>query len=230
MTIPPRFPIEVETQTSVRSGYTRNPSPPSLCCVSHVLDLPRDLSLAATAFHESGHGLLALLGGMNLSTVFVSAAPSAQRCPGPEMYETAGANRDTDYGGRELGLVLPMLAAGERTAQEWLRQNGLWTERRAWAAEVGSLDDQATAAYVLGANGIPMLYGTGALLADYWHAGDLAAETVRHHWNRIERMASGLLSQGQLTGDEIAALDGLENPARSAAQDTELPTCPPPCA
>jgi hypothetical protein len=62
MTISGGHPIDIRTSRFSLSGRTRYPGPSDPCCLPHVLDLPRDLALEATAFHEAGHALVALLG------------------------------------------------------------------------------------------------------------------------------------------------------------------------
>ncbi|WP_146259306.1 hypothetical protein [Streptomyces tateyamensis] len=161
----------------------------------------------AVSVHEAGHTVIALHVGMHVKDVKIVERTRDLGC-GPRL-ELEGTMSPGDY---ELAhsAVVKQLAAGERAEQRWLRDYGLWTQDRGWAAEMGALHDRDAA--------IPRLrMFTGSddlatVLGAYVHFGDQAEEVLGQHWPAVLAVAGALDEEGELTGDQAATLAGLLNP------------------
>ncbi|MER8103837.1 hypothetical protein [Kitasatospora sp. NPDC094016] len=191
-----------------RETYSRYPEPVSWCCHGHVPGLGPATYRRAVSVHEAGHTVVALHVGMHVKGVEIAGRTQDLGC-GPRL-ELEGTMSPGAY---ELAhsAVVKQLAAGERAEQRWLRDHGLWTQDRAWAAEMGALHDRDAA--------IPRLrMRTGSddpatLLWAYVYFGDQVEEVLEQHWVAVLAVAEALDEEGELTGDQAAALAGLPNPA-----------------
>lgn len=100
-----------------------------------------------------------------------------------------------------------MLAAGVRAVDRWLREIGLWTERRAWLNELTGDADQLEAIESAAALPWPVevTWGDGGT-ADWARLCDQADVLLHEHWGQVGAIAAELLRREVLTGEEIAAV------------------------
>jgi len=196
--------------TTLKDGrelYARHREPELWCCHHHTPALDRATYRRAVCAHEAGHAVVALNSGMHVMKVSISEAEGDIGCG--LRAEFAGVTTPGPY---ELSpsSEIKIWAAGERAEQRWLRENGLWTEDRGWAAEMGALDDREKS--------IPKLergLGTtdlGTVLANYAKFGDEVEQVLDQNWAAVLAVADALDMTGELTGDQAAALAGLPNP------------------
>lgn len=197
----------------VLRGRTRHRPPGELCCVPHGLDLSLEQARTAAAVHEAGHSVAAFAVGIHVPALWIKVS-EPRRCG---VHEVFGANEAVDLAAADVRQAVTMLAAGERAEGHWLGTQGLWTEARAWAVEAGALNDQVQAGALLGALGLPMVYGAGPAEGlhdiDYCQLGLVAAALLAERWEDVLAVSEGLLDRGRLTGDEAAELAGSLNPA-----------------
>ncbi|MET8292026.1 hypothetical protein ABZV80_43955 [Streptomyces sp. NPDC005132] len=172
----------------------------------------------ATAVHEAGHAVVAMVSGIHVPSLVIKTTVTKRSC-GAFVKEFSGANERLDLDkAPDRRTAVVVLAAGERAEVRWLRDQGLWTATRAWAVEIGALNDQALARDIFGYYfGVDMQYGTShdghVDGADYWHYGSLAELILVPLWDQVLRIAGALNERERLTGDEAAAFSGLLNPA-----------------
>ncbi|MGW4651357.1 hypothetical protein [Kitasatospora sp. NPDC004289] len=190
-----------------RETYSRHPEPVSWCCHGHVPGLDQATYRRAVSVHEAGHTVVAFHVGMHVKRVEITGHTRDLGC-GPRL-ELEGAMSPGDY---ELAhsAVVKQLAAGERAEQRWLRDAGLWTQERGWAAEMGALNDRDMAIPRL-----QMFTGSDDLatvLGAYVLFGDQVEEVLDQHWQAVIAVAAALDDASELTGDQAAALAGLPNP------------------
>jgi hypothetical protein len=196
-------------------GFTRHPLPSGWCCTAGGLDLPAGISAReATAFHEAGHTVLALIHGIHVPAVRVSTEPGTSGCGHPQSF--AGTNEGL---GQQLWLTAPLeralivLSGGVRAEAIGLREAGVeMTDTRSFAVEIGGLDDQAQARNLLARYGQEIEYGTGHTLRDYWHHQGTADQMLTANWAKVSTLAATLLRLNRLTGDQAAELIDLSNP------------------
>ncbi|MET7552141.1 hypothetical protein ABZS95_43030 [Streptomyces sp. NPDC005479] len=197
--------------TTLKDGqelYTRHREPDFWCCHHHVPALDRGTYRKAICIHEAGHTVVALVSGMRVKSVSVSESEGNIGCGLRAEFE--GTTTPDAY---ELprSSMIKIWGAGERAEQRWLRENGLWTEDRGWAAEMGALGDRQQA--------IPELeawLGTtneGTVLMSYAELGDQVEHVLDRNWEAVRTIASALDAAGELTGDEAATLSGIPNPS-----------------
>lgn len=149
--------------------------------VSHIYDtFSHDLLRTHGAYHEAGHAVTALACGLTVDAIHL--APSGQG----DMFHCVISGtifRWTDY--------VTMLAAGERAADRWLRESGLWTEERAWSVERGARTDRATAIAFAAKHGEQL-----TLTAHPWDGWtqicSYADARLNTHWERVVRLAEAL--------------------------------------
>ncbi|MFF6866677.1 hypothetical protein [Streptomyces ardesiacus] len=151
------------------------------------------------AYHEAGHTIAALTAGLTVDAIHL--APSGQG----DMFHSVISGtifRWTHY--------VTMLAAGERAADRWLRESGLWTEERAWSVERGARTDRATAIAFAAKHGEQL-----TLTAHPWDGWtqicSYADGRLNTHWERVVRLADALAQNGSL--DASAIQDVTELPA-----------------
>lgn len=171
-----------------------------------VLALPDDQLRRAIAVHEAGHVAAMLHFGLPFESVAISDdLGKDQSRPG-----NAGEVTVSRSFSAPLYDALAMLAAGERAQDRWLREAGLWTATRGWAAEAGALGDRHK---ILGAVyenfGAGITYGTGDdpcrdLAALHDHT-DALLDTL---WGRVTALAEALDRRGRLSWEQAADAAG----------------------
>jgi hypothetical protein len=159
------------------------------------------LNLTAThldylrAIHEAGHAVTVLTAHAHLH--------SAEIVKGVATTERGGVTKACHLADGHGYAIYS--AAGERAADRWLHEAGLWTPQRALAVEVGAHGDRHS---FLAIN--PHV-GFGNKEVDYRVVHDLADQTLDTHWAAVTAVADALHQHQNLTGDAIAALTGLTN-------------------
>jgi hypothetical protein len=159
------------------------------------------LNLTATqldylrAIHEPGHAITVLTAHGHLH--------SAEIAKGVVTTDEGGVTRACHLANGHGYAIFS--AAGERAADRWLREGGLWTPERAVAVEVGARGDR------LSFLAINPHVGFGNKEVHYQHVHDLADQTLDTHWTAVLTVADALQQHQHLTGNEIAALVGLPN-------------------
>jgi hypothetical protein len=162
------------------------------------------------AIHEAGHAIAALIGRAHLhfAQITLGAATSAR----------SGVTDCCNFTDGQAFAVF--CAAGERAVDRWLRENGLWTPKRAVAAEVGAYGDRRLCLSVNPHVG----YGDRDVDYDYIH--DLADQDLDQHWAAVVRVADQLVQEQRLDADTIIQLAGLPN-GRGSAKCPERPLTEP---
>jgi hypothetical protein len=152
------------------------------------------------AAHELGHLLTARHFGLRMDSLTLGASLDG------EQHQVSGsfiAAHHADQPSRDLAV---MFAAGERAANLWLFHERLWTPVRAMAVELMADRDRTAAAALLPA----VTFDGGP--DDYSHLHDAADRTLSLYWDRLTTALDTVVTRDQWTGDEIAALAGLDNP------------------
>ncbi|MFH9574212.1 hypothetical protein ACH4MG_27190 [Streptomyces sp. NPDC017454] len=152
------------------------------------------------AIHESGHAVAVLLGRGHLH--------SAEIVLGDADAETGGVVYACNMADGHGYAIYS--AAGERAADRWLREAGLWTPEGAIANEVAAWSDREQFM------AINPHVGFGDRQVDYRVVHDLADEALDQHWTAVVRVADQLVQRGHLDAEEIVAIAGLPNGAASA--------------
>ncbi|GAX57296.1 hypothetical protein [Streptomyces olivochromogenes] len=147
------------------------------------------------AIHESGHAITVLTARAHLH--------SAEIVHGEATTEVGGITYACHLADGHAYAIYS--AAGERAADRWLHEAGLWSPTRAVANEVAAHSDRAS---FLAIN--PHV-GFGDKDVHYQHIHDLADQALNTHWAAVTAVASALHQHHHLTGDAIAALTGLPN-------------------
>lgn len=155
----------------------------------------------AGVFHEAGHAVVGLVGGLGIDGVFLSPGND-----GKFMFHTVWSGSAT------WSSYATYLAAGERAADRWLRETGQWTPERAWSVERGARSDRNRAVEVAA------YFGRGFWIEAHpwdgwtqvcaWADGSLDA-----HWDRVQSVAEALLADGELDAAGVARVTGLPNPS-----------------
>ncbi|MCX4581043.1 hypothetical protein OHB41_49725 [Streptomyces sp. NBC_01571] len=173
---------------------------------SRYLELPAESLQIIRAIHEAAHAVIALAGGAHLHHTKIDKPGS----PG----DTAGATGIC--GLTDSQSVAAYCAAGERADDRWLRDNGLWTARRAVCVEIGARADRQT---LLALNSH---VGFGDTDIHYQAVHDLADRLIDQHWDQITTLAGHLVERLYLDGSDVATLTEIDGPActcgRSAAR------------
>lgn len=147
------------------------------------------------AVHEAGHAVAVLLGKAHLHSVEIVIGLADD--------ETGGEVQACNLADGHAYAVF--CAAGERAADRWLREAGLWTSARAVANEVGARGDRRQ--FLV----INPHVGFGDRELDYRIVHDLADQALDPHWAAVLSVAAQLAWRGRLDADEIVALAGLPN-------------------
>jgi hypothetical protein len=159
------------------------------------------LNLTATqldylrAIHEAGHAVTVLTARAHLH--------SAEIVKGEATTEEGGVTYACHLADGHAYAIYS--AAGERAADRWLHEAGLWTAERAVANEVAAHGDRTS---FLAIN--PHV-GFGDKEVDYRYVHDLADQALNTHWAAVTFVANALHQHRYLTGNAIAALTGLPN-------------------
>lgn len=158
------------------------------------------------AFHEAGHAVLAMAYGMTVHTSEVIAWMQEGG-----MWAVTG-NTAWQANNTPPWRFAAMAAAGQVAHVNYLMAYGLWTPERAAACAAEHDREQA----------IDTLIEHGfAISADHVPEGGkswsmvrgMARRKIGHLWREIRAVAHAMDENTVLTGDEIAELTGLVNPA-----------------
>lgn len=177
---------------------------------TEVLALDSEQSLLMSATHEAGHAALWASLGVPLARVWVRTVTEAVAADG------SGSAAGGVVAGGEGSTSIPHLgamasaAAGERAADRWLHENGLWTEARAWVVERHSMDDRVYAFRLVAKNPESkdrLTFGErpGHPL-DYATAHDEADARLEELWPGVLRIANALVAKRELNDDEVRYL------------------------
>ncbi|MFD0384657.1 hypothetical protein ACFQ2B_27760 [Streptomyces stramineus] len=109
-----------------------------------------------------------------------------------------------------LGFVLKD-AAGERAEVRWLRETGLWTPGRAWAAERHAWHDRRHVDEIMrSCHGRELTFhGDHGDWGDYAWVMDRTDEALGRVWGQVMALAHFVAARRQVTGEEAARLTGL---------------------
>ncbi|MFI2076236.1 hypothetical protein [Streptomyces triculaminicus] len=196
-----------------RPYYTRHPEPADwgrgFFNSLDGMDLDNATLRRALAVHEAGHAALCFAFGVPVVLMHLSE-DLGRTGPG---FEPLACVRTAPSGWRISYMAYAALcAAGERAQDRWLREMGLWTPKRAWAAERAAMEDRRMAAAALKDNCRRVLhYGdnrsTGSVY--YGTVQTVADSALSHLWDRVLRLAAALDDHGHLTGHEAARYAGM---------------------
>ncbi|MFF2549290.1 hypothetical protein ACFVUY_42950 [Kitasatospora sp. NPDC058063] len=146
------------------------------------------------AVHEAGHAVAVLAAGGHLHRARLM----------PDDLDVDGA---VEGCGLTDGRAYAAFAgAGERAADRWLRESGLWTPGRAVAVEIGARGDRRE---LLKLN--PHIGFGDDERQDYRIVHDLADALLDQHWEAVTTVAAALMDRHHLDGATVAALAGLPN-------------------
>lgn len=161
-----------------------------------------DLVRMAGVFHEAGHAVAGLACGLGIDGVFLSSAPDNPQF----MFHTVWSGSAT------WESYATYLAAGERSADRWLRETGQWTPERAWSVERGARSDRNRAVEVAAEIG-----RTLRIEAHPWNGWtqvcSWADRALNAHWDRVAAVARALSESGSLSATDVARVTGLANPS-----------------
>ncbi|MGW2043747.1 hypothetical protein ACWCPF_00995 [Streptomyces sp. NPDC001858] len=158
------------------------------------------------AFHEAGHAVLSMAYGMRVisSEVIVwQWEPGRMRLTGNTAWQAQGTSP---------WHFAAQAAAGEIAHVTYLMVAGLWTPARAAACASDhdrdhAVDVLAQFGYRLGADHAPEGGKSWGMVRG------IARRKVAHLWREIRTVAHAMNEHTVLSGDDIAALTGLVNPA-----------------
>lgn len=157
-------------------------------------DLDKRTYEYSDTIHESAHAVLGMLAGMTLNFAHIEPRTDGVR-------ELGSYVNWADYR-TPVDQWAAMCWAGQRAQMRWLLAEGLGTyANRIDVANMGWNDTKMVLESAT-KHGLPSDIG--------W---DLCGQLLDEHWSTIERVADALLTVGRLSGDEIAAIAGLEVPA-----------------
>lgn len=114
--------------------HTRHPMPAGPYDPFGVLNLTGSQLRRETATHEAGHAMTLLDIGIPFGEIVIADDPADDSAVHGIQIPEAGPTPPA---------VAVSLAAGERAADRWLREHGLWTPDRAWAVEIIAHGDRA---------------------------------------------------------------------------------------
>lgn len=201
MTVPELSIKAVEPAWAQNSDgmWTWHPQPEGVTRYYEPLD---GLVQEMGTFHEAGHAVVGLVGGLGIDGVFLSAASGNPQM----MFHTvwSGSASWTSYAA--------YLAAGERAADRWLRETGEWTPERAWSVERSARSDRNRAIEVAAEIGktldIPAHPWDGWTQVCSW-----ADAMLDVHWGRVQAVAEALATEGALDATAVSRVTGLPNPS-----------------
>ena len=171
--------------------------------VNDVMDVPDHVHWDLIAAHELGHALGAMVGGMPCRDITINL-------DGRLGMKGASATTVTII---PLGATAVMeradmvsAAAGERAQDRRLRELGIWSPHRALATEIQASHDRERIMeqYKVGYADAEILYG------DLMDEADRLLDRI---WTKLTKCITFLAESGYMTGDRIAILTGIPNPA-----------------
>ena len=164
--------------------------------------LTRHQVRALTAWHEAAHGVIGWTYGLELAYIAIDGSDGVPADAGGYTAWQAESFQHATW-----QQVAWTLAAGERAADRWLREAGLWTPALGWICEYSGEDDRAMAAAL--ARDLPrpvhVTWGTSSSLAD-WHV--ICRQTdqlLDARWSAVCAAARYLLEHGRIEPDQITA-------------------------
>lgn len=187
-------------------SLTRNPVPaawlvPVPVSVDQIMDLSRDQERQMVCTHEAAHAVMYMAYGHRVKYIAVHEDQDAHGCKAEMVPAPA-------YG--EWWEFALHTACGERASDRWLREAGLWTPERAWAAEREAGKDRArTAEYVeLGAH-TEMTYGSaGREHTDYAVISDQADVTLDRLWTKVLYLGAYLIEHSTADTETVERVAG----------------------
>ncbi|MGW5172942.1 hypothetical protein ACWERY_01055 [Streptomyces sp. NPDC004082] len=171
-------------------------------------NMPLDYEQArlGIAFHEAGHAVLCLAYGMHVVTSEVIAWEPEE---GAWAVTGKTANQALNTPAWQFAA---MCAAGDIAHVNYLMAYGLWTPERAHACTADH--DRELAIDVLGQFGYRLGRRTAPEGGKSWGmVRGMARRKIGYLWREIRTVAHAMNERTVLTGDEIAGLTGLANPA-----------------
>jgi hypothetical protein len=162
------------------------------------------------AFHEAGHAVLALAYGMHVARSEVIAWE-----PAPDSWAVTG-NTAWQAQNTPPWHFAAMGAAGQVAQVQYLMVYGLWTPERAAACAADHdreqvIDTLTRAGFRIGRSHVPEGGKSWGMVRG------MARHKVCHLWREIRTVAHAMNENTALSGDEIAAITGLANPAERRA-------------
>lgn len=188
------------------------------CCAIHGMDLPAADYRLLFAVHEAGHAVAAFRLGVHVPSVGITLSHRTLPCGTVE--DVNGANEGVVFADVTVRTALTVLAAGEAAERRWLREADLYTPTRAFFTERGGVGDRLAADRLLMENfGRRLAFGTSTESspdsADWWRYGPLADVVLDEVWPQVHELAAAIVLRGSLSGDQAAAVSGMDNPAPS---------------
>ncbi|MEH6374577.1 hypothetical protein V7793_09600 [Streptomyces sp. KLMMK] len=182
--------------------YTRHPEPDVGPGGTYygIADL-RDADLRRSlAVHEAGHAVLAFACGIPVVEICLSGDLGKGMGSGPAAWVQWGGSWSVS-----CARYFAMCAAGERSQDRWMQEEGLWTPERAWVVERTAGTDRQKVAEALQDLGMTLHYGhTPDAGMDYATVTAAADAALHHLWDRVLSVAAALDDHGHLTGRQAA--------------------------
>jgi len=160
---------------------------------------------AVTSVHEAAHVVLYLAAGYGVEYIEIHPADSLR--PGDPKATTMVRGGSGPW----LEYALAM-AAGERAADRWVREAGLWSPLRGWALERLAAGDRVRVAEAVraGLGREATFLGRRDDPADYAWICDRADEALdEHYWPKVVALGRHLVSHHRVSGAEAARVAGL---------------------
>ncbi|MFD7235070.1 hypothetical protein ACFWAT_07140 [Streptomyces syringium] len=187
---------------SDRALFTRHPEPKAWVTGASLydcLDFPDATLRRSIAVHEAGHAVLCMAFGIPVAEIRIRDDLGRTPGEGGAAWVKTGLNWRVSY-----MRYVAMCAAGERAQDRWMREMGLWTPQRAWAAERGAGDDRDQVGEALRTCGMDLHFGANRPGVQYSTIQAVADSALSHLWDRLLRLAEAIDNHGHLTGREAA--------------------------
>lgn len=190
-------------EASCGTAYTRNPPPRAWsrdgASVADMLNLTDADLRRCVAYHEAGHVVVGHRAGIPIMSATISADSDGGQTDVGDVRVAVG-----------LDLWAAFLAAGEVALTRWLQRVGLLTPARAWAVEMGAIEDRRNLEEAVGGATTPMLVGYGSNASDhvisYADVCEAARRRMWMRWHEVEAVAEQLYRSGSLDGDQLGQL------------------------
>jgi hypothetical protein len=156
------------------------------------------------AFHEAAHTVLFLKAGIGVKAVWIRTDAGL-----PEVGEPIGRT-EMETSMVPLEQLLVAVAAGERAEDRWMREAGLWSPVRAWAAERSNIVDRGYVRSLVRQHlERELTYGvTDEGWSDYAAIHAAADQALDRAWGDVLALAGALLDRHHLDGEEAARVVG----------------------